>query len=568
MKNKTQYSKRSKRTNDSKFRNKRQANGKRSERNDADYNPHDSRADDISSLNDISWYSKYPDLLTAAASIPFPFRPGMSIPFGNYTDANAVTWNTYVNVPGVATLSWMPSIGQSTQVTDAINVAAKELYAKVRSAFSGSLDADPQDFMIYLMALDSYFSYIGALKRIFRILDAYSPQNYELPSTLLQALGIGPNSIVALRKDKMNFLSLINQLCYQARKFHLPAVMDIFNRHYWMNDNVYTDAATLNSQMYTFRQDYFWVYQSDVYVVDSTGTKTTVQAGGLGILQAPWISLGDNLNPGVLYNIGLSMISALANSDDAYTISGYLARAYEGVPQFVVEPLTGTEEFTPVYAEEVLMQIENSFAIGSATATIKQLSPQNAAIAQMESSNTLYWIPSFDVTKTIYSASVSSYAAYPIKNSLLTLRTDTPTAADVTIASRLHASCSIATSTAATIIAGTEIPLQWIIYATVKFNTPGLPSSVVETPLQQALGLGVLSTNNALFNAMLKLSNFDWAPLIYFVRSDSKSTESTADDVSEMIAYGDYHNMTLLTPTQLEQINRVCVLSEFNAFNI
>lgn len=504
--------------------------------------------------NDISWYSHYPDLLVAAASIPFPYRPGMNLNWGRVTiDSKSTT--IYSPIPGVAVLSWVPSIGDTSKVTDPINIVGKEIYSNVRKAFSGTLSADPPDFIMYLVALDSVFSYIGSLKRIYRILDSYNPENYEVPNTLLNALGLNEPTITALRSQKPQFLSLINQLCYQTRKFNLPTVMDYFTRHYWMNDNVFLDAQSPRGQMYTFRQDGFWSYSENVYIVDQDGNKTQDVAGGLEYAPAPWLSFMNTTNamqPNNFYQFGLSLIQKLADSEDAYTISGYLARAYESGNFFVVEPLSGDELFEAAYSQEVLAQIENSFGLFTQAPTPTWSPIANLTIAQQVSTNGVYWRSVASSTNTVYEQDGLSDVRYILREKcLLTSRSDSPTAADVVLASRLHGNLvgkGYQSSIATFIMCGTEIPVCWELYYT-RMNNTG--QRTVESATVTSV---TTSPENP--EILAALSNFDWHPgMLVF-----------ADGA--IYPMMDVHNPTLLTSDQLEEIHKVCFLSEFNAFNV
>lgn len=181
-------------------------------------------ADALHPFNAFSWYNKNPHLVEAAASIPFPYRPGMTMKIDGSVDAD-------LYIPGVMSLQWAPTIGQSSLPTDPASIAAKEMYGKVREAFSGSIDADAPDFPIYLCALDSIDAYIGALKRLFRIVNAYTPENYAIPDLLLAALGCTPNTIADMRANRMKMYQYINELVGMTHKFRCPAVYTLsFNQ--------------------------------------------------------------------------------------------------------------------------------------------------------------------------------------------------------------------------------------------------------------------------------------------------------------------------------------------------
>lgn len=138
-----------------------------------------------------------------------------------------------------------------------------------------------------------------------------------------------------------------------------------------------------------------------------------------------------------LFELGKSLIDALAHSEDAYTISGYLARAYEGVPNFSVDILQQDEVFTPVYSEEVLTQIENSFTIYSFGARLTDSTSTNPGLMSSNSvtqdvpNNAILCNPQFAVAAT--SDTLTSGGV----NSIMSLRQDNPTPELITIATRL-----------------------------------------------------------------------------------------------------------------------------------
>lgn len=80
-----------------------------------------SSGDRLSSLNDESWYTRYPDLVEGAARISFPYRPGRVINGGGQT--------TYP-IPGVAVLNWVPNLGVSTDNQSPLSQVAKELQSR------------------------------------------------------------------------------------------------------------------------------------------------------------------------------------------------------------------------------------------------------------------------------------------------------------------------------------------------------------------------------------------------------------------------------------------------------
>lgn len=514
------------------------------------------RSDETASVgnktNDISWYAKYPNLLTAAASIPFPYRPGRVL------DA-AVKGTTYhAPIPGVCTIQWVPSIGYAEGPTDPINIACHELYGQVRASFSSELEADAPDFGIYLLALDSVFAYIGCLKRIFRVVNAFNPNNYAVPTGLMRALGFNERATAQLRVDRMQLFAYINELIDQSKKFLCPAVMPLFNRHYWLCDNVYTDAPTPSAQLYTMVPAAFLQFSMQA-------TPQGVQAGGLQYLTPPWSASEPSVSE--LYSFGLSLITELATWSTSYTISGYLRRAFDGVPNFSVDPLLFTETLQPQYDEVVLMQIENA----SAPLGAKEV-PQNV-ISQDPTTNSLL----FDYQIPLPTAGQEVLMIAPYLPQLVNCRAEFPTAADVTEATRLKTfliPVDQATSEQVfQVHSGTEIVTRIIFNYPVRTNAGDVSwdtGSAFEFFSEQELidpnAAGVPATPATTLGTELAIvSQFDWHPMSRIFTTDV-AANGTITLNGMYTVFGDTRNITQVPAHQLREINRICLFSEFNAF--
>lgn len=542
------------------------------------------------SLNDISWYSRYPSLLQAAASIPFPNRPGMTVNLGTVGGQGLAQ-----EIPGVLSLHWAPSFGRSLTNDSPASLVGREVYARVRRSFSGSLEADAPDYVIYFGALDSFFSYIAALKRVYRILDSYTPLNYQLPDTLLGAMGFNPATVSALKADKMQLWSCINQLALMSGNFACPESIDYFKRHYWMNDNVYADSDSMASQFYVFVQDYFFKYSDKV--ANAAGTPLP----GLTTVPAPWIRRADGTQytiPNVvtaLFNFGLSLYQALVAWDDAYTISGYLKRAYEGDAFFLVAEEPVASAFMPIYAPEVLTQIENSatlisYRLPSGTGATPT-SYYYCEVAQDPETNAINTVPYYAVYTSPETAATMGYS----ENPKLSLRTLTPSLEEVTIASRLIAYSEFTLQGATTpmvpatppsgmafclIKAGTEIPLFWSLsgtnYHEVDANAAtqtALHSLGITLPSPFIWGIDLgsvqVSPTRTIAAAMFTVSQFDWHPqFVVLIPAIGGTASAPVFNNFLAVVNGDVHNLTVITRAQLDEINKVCLYSELNAFSL
>lgn len=500
--------------------------------------------------NDISWYSRYPELLASTASIPYPYRPGMALNIGG-----SVEGYDLLNIPGVMSIPWMPTIGYSESSTDPASVVAKQIYSQVRKVYSGSLEADAPDYVMYIGALSSVFAFIAWAKRVYRCCTAYSPNNYALPDVLLRAMGFSDTQVVALRRDKVKLWNVINTLVYSSRKFTCPAVMDIINRHYWLSDNVYADANSINAQFYIFNPLAFYAF------TPNAKTPEDVDVGGLAYSPLSVIFSSANVIDAI-FNYGNDLIERLVSWDESYTISGYLARAYEGAPQFVVDLLQQDEQLLPVYNEEVLTQIENSRGIPNLTniSYFPDVNITKAVVTQDPLNNIVINTMKFMTTTAVSGETLATDQARTLP--ILSLRTDLPTVADTVIATRMTNTWTFENIQAATleitINAATEIvgcPSVWFID-----NNLEKTITAINTPIILA-GTSSSAVAFTFMRASSLMSQFDWSPGV-LILYDNGGTGTYQVYYSK-----DLHNVTTISATQLADIHRVCLYSEFNAFN-
>lgn len=548
-------------------------NSARNAENDARNVRADGSFDTLKGVNDISWYTRYPILSSTAASFPYPYRPGMEFDLGSAainidgTVQDGIRMRT--RIPGVLRINWSPSVGYSTEPTDPASNVGKEIYARVRAVYSGSLDADAPDFIMYLMALDSIFAYLAWLKRVYRTTSAWSPDNYTTPDWLLRAYGFTVAQISDLRQNKTQLLNRINELILQTGKFKCPAVMDVFNRHFWMSDNVYTDSQYFStSQLYVFNPTGFYTLNPTAAIPgDSTNTAAGLTYTELKVTTPTQGSVVESL-----YAYGLAMIKALDEWDDGYTISGYLKRAYDGIPSFVVAPLDASEMLEPIYVEEVLTQIENCRGMINYTSyvdncrNVYQNPLTNAVISQP-----MMFIPQG-----------SAKGDEVFLPGIISVRSPNPSPADNIIATRLQTVVTpktethlITNSNGYAVTCGTELVdglslIQWNYTETTASN-----QGLHITPLRQFFHIeetsstAVADVSEVSFLSWIQdLAQFDWHPFCYLLFQEYNRNNSAANNYGFTLrVIGDTHNITQVEWQNMQLLHRVCLFSEFNAFS-
>lgn len=482
------------------------------------------------SSNPIEWYNKYPYLMEAASRIPFPYRPGTSVPFGTSTNSTD-TKQLEFTVPGVCVVNYIPAIGFGYNNNSPISQTAKELYARVRSAFSANLDVDAPDLMMYLLSLDSIFSNIAYLKRIFRLVNSFSEFNYARPELLLNAMGFSNSEIGDLRKNLMQGWNYINSLVLMSRRFVCPAIFDLFNRHYWMNDNVFKDADSLSAQYYLFNPELYYVFEE---APDATTPSRLVPT-----------NYPSNKSWDLLYTAVFRQIESLSESADAYKISGYLMRTFEGQKAFVVEEIQYSDRLEPVYDPVVLMQIENSQGVGP----IANFNADSLYINQNPETNAIQYTPVL-TTRTIADG---VNALIP-----LNIRSEAPTAADVVEASRLKAYAGHVQETVGDkyqftgypVHCGSEIVTRYLL---MTYNAT--TSNVVQYAFNSIQSTELTA---AVAQIWCALEQFDWHPTHVVITGTNRN----------LYPFMEAYNITTLTNDAMDEINRICLYSEFNSFGI
>lgn len=477
----------------------------------------------VPNTNDFSWYNKYPQLTEAVGRIPFAKRPGMGYGLSSYYTvqkedegytSTSFTNNMNETIPAVMAIHWTPTIGNSTDNMSPASVAAREMYAAVRRAYSGSLAVDGPDLIMYVLALDSVFSMLSWMKRIYRTLNSFSPTNKAIPYGLLACEGFTSTQVENLLENKTAIYGKINSLIYNASKFTCPDIMEIFKRHYWMSSNVYLDAPSKMGQIYMFIPDGFYKYNDQ----GENGTQLDYVPN----------SFSGNNPFDSIYDKCYALIAALSGSDDAYTINGYLARAFENKPQYTVALLQEHEVLDFVYDEVVLSQINNIHtpynAASSDVTSITQDPLTNAVMQKIELPfSSLYYFPG---------------------KLLLNIRSDAPSVEDVVEATRLMS----------TILPSGEVECgtEFVTYISRHSNSTVNPSywtkDVIKTYVTEDLNAEELAF----------LSAFDWRPPIY----------NFDTEYDRMTPIAQIYNATPIDIDQLADIHEICIYSEFNSFSI
>lgn len=530
-------------------------------------------------FNDVSWYSKNPEMLRDSASYSYNSPVGIhyTLPFRLGTDpehyapfnlASQIymaqeTPTSHNVVPSVCAISIIPGPGKTRGGYTAANLAAQNIYSYVRYMNSGAKNYDMASLLLYLLSMDSIYSMWNWLKRIYGYLRDYSQYNRSIPMAFAAADGIDLNSFIDNLAD---FRMRLNNAAARISSFCVPAVMPIFLRHSWMYSNIYKDSNSEKAQMYMFTPALFYKY-NETPTVELTDMMIPVLARIEG--QQGKRTMSD------LFSHLDDMIYAVAYSEDVGIMSGDILKAYGQDKLFKLSPVDPDYTVLPVYNEEVLNQIHNLTIV-----PVHQTDVNQFKMGQNTVTGNLIWL---DNPIDVYQAALAP------QKYIVNMPWDNVTPENTMVATRLmtgwtpvHQNKTQPYTQARIETCGTEIVSKLVIYFML---ADGNISSYGTNYQNQVIFGGYNKTlfdnesrivavlehniNQTLFTNLL--TNFDWHPLIAcYVARCFKLPEPMDGQIEEGLNFtflgyfGDLNNYTFLDVDNLIALNETAVMSEFN----
>lgn len=530
------------------------------------------------SANAIEDFNRNPELLRAAASIPFSSILGDQL-FYRTTENNTV--------PGILSLLWDPNMG-SGEVPLAWNKASSEIYSYIVHANSRTYAQDHTDYNIGMLAGSEVFCAIQTAKRVYGVMKSYKEENAYLVDSLVRSLGFNPKD---LRRHLSDIWNDINDMTVAASDIWIPNVIPLFSR--WLDkcSYVYTDAPGDRSQMYVFVRRHFFMFSG-------TGSEQ-----GSCLVQAPIpISNFDPINPtwenfdaykaiaetpytwkqfkAMIYN----MIEALTGSQDRGKMYGNIMNAYGKDRMMVLEPMTPDYAVYPVFNAEILMQIENVQPVHRSPIAFAQTQGSRGSIATVTGP---LLIP---IYRPKYREGVVASDVYLPDESVVNMHIPgQPTPEAIVEATRLKAAGLQFTQVFTSdeffnykkvysvngeycgvepgymhfdeqldfipITAGSEIVTNIFMWKKV-------PGSIFTEAQPTELEMVSEGDPDKPLD-VLSLMAFDWHPFYYRITSfalDNENRPATGLTVTDE-AYGDYDNYTILDVGALDKLNTMCFYS-------
>lgn len=530
--------------------------------------------------NDPNWYASNPELMTAAASLPFSTTTGQTIVLN---DAVTSPSNGLNVVPGIKAITFDPAFGGGISL-DAINAAKDSVYSYVVHANSRNTSYEAADLFQVIISGMNVFAAIAAGIRAYGTMKTYDQRNKYLPDGLVYAMGFDPQD---LRNNLAQAWFDLNDVIAQTKQIWIPNTMPVLDRWFWMNSNVYMDSESVKGQYYVYVQSHFLGY-CETYTRDGAGGCAWLQDGfdtpnPFGLLnpkgdvtaaanehQQFTLAPGTNVKWSHYIAAVRELIAVLVNSEDRGIMMGDILKAYGSGNIYALAPIASTYTVTPVYDKEVLSQIENTNFFPYRYFGLGQLS--NGRLSYYTSLSVDWCRP--------HTAQVSqNWGNYPMFRSILNFhQTDDPTPAQIMVATRMKVlgfdfvsyTPSGSTDLFYDIIPkamGTEQPLASY---TIMYNDDGTLGNVEEVIVFSDAG-SITPPQAARWAA------FDWAPWLYATREGATQFPKVGDNLQKQLfgpmptafkssvyaGIGDYDYYTTIGVDELLKMHNTALYSEF-----
>lgn len=497
---------------------------------------------DSCASNDVRWYATNPELLKAAASLPFSQTTGQ--PLGFAGSGTQMTTDLGYTVPGVMSLFFLPTLGGGN--TDALNAAKDSMYSFVVHANSRNTSYTSADLMEVVIAGANVFAAWASGVRAYGTMRLYDQRNKYLPSALITAMGFKPDD---LRSNLSRMWFDLNELAARMSQIWIPNTLPLLDRWFWLNSNVYMDSTSVKGQYYVFTQSRFLGYAPDLS--PNGGVLTWVNTDGSinrDSGKTAYSNQVGNTWDGYMTMMN-GLISALVDSEDRGIIMGDILKAFGSDKIYAVNPVDVNYQITPVYDREVLTQIENATVFDRVYTSIYE----DAGTGRLLQGA---WTTGFTAPAP------SSWDEIAPDQAILNFhQLEVPTPEQIMVATRLM---SLGTLDSKVNIsqfgyepetAGTEYVLRIHYYQYTKTGTLN--------------AIRMYTRNNSASNPQATLGSvfaemaFDWAPWHYSV-SGTLPTASAPALVKPTITFalGDYDNYTVVTTAELKKMHNTALYSE------
>lgn len=484
--------------------------------------------------NDYRFYALSEQIAKDLGSIAYNIIPGVGHDIHIQVGGASVSNKTLVDnkEQSICVLKYINTCGVATQRTDGVNMAATQLYTYIRRANSGARNYEAADVMMYILAMREVYAEFFEAKRALGIANLYVFENHNLPDLLLHAININPSD---LRANIATYRGRLNVLAKKINALAVPSYFKMFERTAYIASKVFADSTSIRGQFYVFQRSGYYLWSP---ISSEKGSALEFNRVDNQISFAQKLS---NLE---------RMLDALFLDDDINTMSGDILKAFGSEKCYQVVDTTEDYTVLPQYDEDILAQIENSYAYASANG------------------GTLYPDSAFTITQTEQlitfqpTGSNSVVSKINVTDKAFNSHKDLPQYSDNLEWSRLITICEISAGDAAdTSFTGVVSCGQELLerYALVKYGVGGTPTTNFFYNVIGAVSNATGGNNN--LGILSAVMQFDWHPIIYFftvneqtitVGGDLKKYTFIADEIWTPV-----HNQAVTAALWADDLYRV-----------
>lgn len=495
--------------------------------------------------NDWQFYAVTERIAKDIASYPYNKLPGskFNIPWHSGTFSNFPDSTTYL--PNFCVLSYVPGVGNTNDDANAgINIATKQLYTYVRHANSGARNYEGPDIMMYVLAMRDIYTRFFEAKRALGIAYAYYFENKSFPDGLLRSIGIDPQD---LRGNLAQYRGRLNLLAAKINSFAVPKYFKAFDRAAFISSYYFTDSTSIRGQAYIFRTAGYYTW-SGTTSTQGTSLQFNFDPSFNSTSSTPAFSNVSSF--GTVYLDTLeAQLDALFYDDDANTMAGDILKAFDQSNLYQVADIPDPYVVLGTYDEDILAQIENSFAANNYS---------SATLASTFTKEVLAITQENQIIKAGITFESTGTASFP-NGWYFNSHKDAPEFSDNLEWSRLIVSAT-KSSNSWILHYGLELLLNiTIVNMDPQYDDQRMVYSELNQSIATASNGSIASTA---LKSIAKLAIFDWHPGVYFIDYAITGTDITS---SEIFPFMDLKFYTVLTDTEIHPTHDSACMAAFYA---
>lgn len=202
--------------------------------------------------NASEWYDN-DGLLSLCTKVNF------SKALGEKFDLSAAGYEKFSNarMPGIMVLDTYSGIGFSGDNTSAVNIAAQEIYTKVRNCQSTASTYGKQDLMMYYIMMSQCLNLYRVGCRALGLANYINKVNRYMPWQFSDALGLDVEEISG---DRNRFANILNHFAKQVAGYAIPEGLDFVKRNDFLYSNVFMESTDPRSKIYLCRPAGYYTF--------------------------------------------------------------------------------------------------------------------------------------------------------------------------------------------------------------------------------------------------------------------------------------------------------------------